>query len=131
MRVFSSVEYALQLVKSNFGRDFGWILEWNGRSVAELVDYHHDDMFWYSYRVVCKSKEDQAIVHDPSHWNKDDFVFVNRVTNERVDNVFAGQAPYFISNGRVKLRGLSLFPKCRIERWMVNLLQIFYQSKLR
>ncbi|NLE03237.1 MAG: hypothetical protein GX638_00340, partial [Crenarchaeota archaeon] len=95
----------MELLKSNFGREYGWILELNGHPVAELDDCRHDDMFWYSYRITCRSKDDQAIAFNSVHWEKNEFKFVNRITGDRVDQVIAGNAPDYISNGRVLLRG--------------------------
>lgn len=130
MSIISNIKYSTLLLKSNFGREYGWILELNGHPVAELDDCHHDDMFWYSYRITCRSKDDQAIAFNPVHWEKNEFKFVNRITGDRVDQVIAGNAPDYITNGRVLLRGLSLTPRNRLEYMLVNIFRFFYRSKL-
>ena len=44
-------ERRLQVLESNYGRDWGWSVELQGRRIALLIDSRSEDMFWESYRI--------------------------------------------------------------------------------
>lgn len=48
-----------KLATSNYGREYGWFIELNGKVVGELVYLDCAEMFWDWYRVV-PSSEDSA-----------------------------------------------------------------------
>ncbi len=41
----------LRVLASDYGRSAGWLVEYEGQSVAVLTDPCYVDMFWVSYRV--------------------------------------------------------------------------------
>ena len=57
--MFDRYRQRLRIWDSNYGRRRGWIVERDGRPVAELRDWRFWDMFWDSYQVV--SLDDQLM----------------------------------------------------------------------
>lgn len=113
------IRHSWWLANSNFGRRHGWFIEFDDRIIGELDDARHDDMFWYSYRVIFGS-QDHALLNDISNWERSEFTFVNRQSNEKVNQVLVGDTLQFMLNGRVLLRGLSLLPRNKTELWMID-----------
>ncbi len=130
MNLIEKIKYAKQLVKSNYGRTLGWIVELDGQPIAELEDYAPDSMFSYSYKIVCKSESDKLIAYDPTRWDECDFDFVNCVTGERVSDALAVNGPEYIHNGRISIRALNLWPRNKIEVLIVDFLSILKRLKI-
>lgn len=128
----SSLRYTKQLIDSNYGRRFGWFVEYEGRIVAELEDFQPVDMFWNSYRIVPGSIESEEIAYNNELWSSCSFTFINRGTGERVSNAWAGGSiQNGIDNDRVTIRGLYLCPRKRIESRLIQLYEIFHYSSGR
>ena len=63
---------ARQLVHSDYGRDFGWFVEYENRVVGELDDRRWGDMFWDTYRITPASRDAEAILLNDDLWNRCD-----------------------------------------------------------
>jgi hypothetical protein len=103
----------LRILESNYGRDFGWYVEAEGRRVAALTDCRWEDMFWDSYRLEPLTT-DPALFSD-DFWDRCDIlVFCNREFGGVAPNAFpslrAGSAAR--ETGRVHMRGLYLVVPC-------------------
>jgi hypothetical protein len=98
---------------SDFGREFGWSVELNGRPVARLEDpvWDSQNQFWHHYRLVLITEDpaERAALLDPRFWNAHHTELVFR--NLRLGEVAAGAFPairVFDDQGRVSMRGLYL-----------------------
>lgn len=103
---------ARQLAQSNYGRNFGWYVEFEGKVIGELVDPRSEEMFWDSYRVICTDASSEAALRDNSHWNECRFRYRNKVLGEYANGFCGGSQP-FIRDQRILMRGLYLLP----ENW--------------
>ncbi|OEK08666.1 hypothetical protein A8C32_04240 [Flavivirga aquatica] len=79
-----------ELKKSNFGRDYGWYIEYEGKIVGELVDWKFTDMFWCSYKVVSICNEWEHILFDEKLWQNCEFKFKNKKHDKYAENAFSG-----------------------------------------
>ena len=104
-----------QLAESNYGREFGWLIELDGVVLGELVDPKFEDMFWTSYQVILKKEKNRMIVFDPTQL----FVFRNKVLLETVDSAFTAIGTS-IGDERISIRGLYLLPDKLWERKYVE-----------
>jgi hypothetical protein len=46
------LDYRLRVIESTYGREHGWFVEQDGRTLALLTDPRWIEMFWESYRLV-------------------------------------------------------------------------------
>ena len=100
----------LQILETNYGRDAGWVIEYQGRSIAILTDPRFVDMFLDSYRVeplTQDAEERQKLMSSSAFWKEGRFTFRNRQ--------FGDIAPHAVALGspdpaeqRVLMRGLYL-----------------------
>jgi hypothetical protein len=111
----------LQIIESNYGRDQGWFVEVQGRTLAVLTDCRFEDMFWDSYRVepTAADPEQAALVQSEEFWNRLDVyqpVIRDRAFGEVAPNAFAAWREPGLGvslTGRVSMRGLYLVvPSC-------------------
>ncbi len=122
------VLYTKQLINSNYGRKIGWLFEYKGKIVAELEDPQSVEMFGKSYRIIPSSKETKKIAYNHDLWGSCEFIFITKVTEERVTDAWAGGAiEKIIENNRVTLRGLYLVPRNTIEYRLMKLYEVFHQ----
>jgi len=78
-----------ELKKSNWGRDFGWFIELDGKNVGELANNKFEDMFWVSYKVIAYHGYEEVIL-DSENWLKCRFKFVNKHYLQSADGAFCG-----------------------------------------
>ena len=114
-----------ELVKSNYGRNFGWWVEYEGERIAELVNYQFSDMFWDLYDIVPIKEGYKKILQDKDFWEEGKFVFRNKKFNETVPHAFCGGNPE-VSEGYIIMRGLYLQGKNRYEEYVLNGYSIFF-----
>ncbi len=79
-----------ELKKSNWGRDYGWFIEYESNIIGELVLWKQTDMFWYSYKVITKNKKWENIVFDEKTWKNSELKFLNKKYNKYAHDAFAG-----------------------------------------
>jgi len=79
-----------ELKKSNFGRDYGWYIEYKGNIVGELVDCKFTDTFWCSYKVVPINDEFKNIVFNEDLWQNSEFKFKSKQYDKYAENAFSG-----------------------------------------
>ncbi len=120
-----SVKYARQLITSNYGRDFGWIVKHNKKVICELEDCQFADMFWDSYKII-------PIEKDESFYKKtDEFTFVNRRTLEELSDVLvAGESQNLLEFDRGIFRRLYLLPRNWTETFILNTYQFLKDFNL-
>jgi hypothetical protein len=111
----SKLRRAHQLICSNYGREYGWYAEYQGRVIGELTDPRWEDMFWHSYAAAPADREAEPVFFDDDLWNRCQFRFRNKVLNEYAENAFCGGTAPFICNGRILMRCLYLLPKSLLE----------------
>lgn len=96
----------LRIFETNYGRDAGWFVEWNGRRVAVLSDPHWAAIFWYRYTVEWQTDdlaERQALqsIEPCLWWGR--LLFRNREFGKIAEHAFAAGPP---QDGQVVMRGL-------------------------
>jgi hypothetical protein len=113
MGTMTRAERQRLLHASDFGRQFGWAVEWDGRPVAQLVDpvWDCDSQFWHHYRLVVTTADpvEQAALRDPKFWDTHlaALMFRNLRLNEIAPHAFSATG-VFDESGRVRMRGLFL-----------------------
>jgi hypothetical protein len=101
------------LRESDWGRRFGWAVEFRGRPVAHLVDpeWDSDRQFWHHYRLVpvAEDPEERRAVTTPEFWEAQlsELVYRNLKLGEVAPNAFP-KPGVFDAAGRVWMRGLYL-----------------------
>ena len=96
----------LRLFEADYGRDFGWFVEKDGRRIAALTDPRFEDMFWYSYAVEPLGDAERKQIFAPHFWDQPDLIYRYRVTDEVVPNAFPAGAAPTEQNPRVWMRAL-------------------------
>ncbi len=122
MTLVSTFRHASFLVRSNFGRASGWIVELDGSPLGQLTDCVNADMFWDSYSIVPIQRTDTSRLYDDELWNGCKFRFKNQVSSEYVSDAFCGGAPPFVRGGRILMRRLYLSPKTSSESLLIAVL---------
>lgn len=97
-----------QLLDANYGRDFGWFVEKDGRRLAALTDARFEDMFWDSYAVepLAGTESERETVFTAAFWLQPELVFRNRVTSDVAHNAFQGGPAPTRERPRVWMRSL-------------------------
>jgi hypothetical protein len=118
----SERELRLKVFEADYGREFGWYVEREGRRLAVLTDARLEDMFWYSYAIepLAEQEAQRDAVFTESFWAQPGLVFRNRATGEVARRAFAAAAPSRRTR-RVSMRALvsALRPSPleRLELW--------------
>lgn len=94
--------------RSNYGRDYGWHIEYEGKVVGNLTNPEFEDMFWFSYQLVPKDKASEVILFDKDKWVHGRFKFRCRKLNKYAKNAFSGEVTPAKTGNRVLMRGLYL-----------------------
>src|SRR5689334_19706275 len=95
----------LRILESNYGRDFGWFVEVEGRAVAVLTDCQWADIFWDSYRVDVLDDGDEFFTD--AFWDRcDRLAFRNREFGDVASLAFpCGHAGSMLKDtGRILVR---------------------------
>jgi hypothetical protein len=96
----------IRLFEANYGREFGWFVETNGRRVAALSDVRWEDMFWHSYAVhpLGEDPAESDEIFRAGFWAQ--VSYRNRVTGDVVVDVLPGGATPTRDNPRIAMRAL-------------------------
>ncbi|USL95201.1 hypothetical protein D1J36_007930 [Riemerella anatipestifer] len=96
------------LKKSNWGREYGWYIEYNGEIIGELVDCKWKDVFWDTYILKSVHEKWNQILTDSKSW--EDFKYKNQHYNQYAINAFhgAGYECKIKLNERISMRSLYL-----------------------
>jgi len=97
-----------ELEKSNWGRDFGWFIEFEGEKIGELVDAEFYDMFWVKYKIVPYSSFEKVVL-DYENWASCSFQYQNKHYLQYPKNAFFGMTiDKENDNYTIAMRGLYL-----------------------
>ncbi len=107
----------LRIVESNYGRDFGWYVERDGRRLAALTEPWWEDQFWFSYRVEPLTDDPATLeeLRSDGFWQRfDRLVFRSREFGTAIPYAFPGGIPgqTVRESGRVSMRGLYVPVRC-------------------
>ncbi len=65
------------LETSNWGRNYGWFIEFEGEKVGELIHPIWEDQFWFRYEIVTyEGKAD--LLHNMESWIACKFKYLNK-----------------------------------------------------
>jgi hypothetical protein len=92
--MFSWLRRNLEVYRSDFGRNFGWWVELDGKRLTALVDavWLSDDQFWHLYRIVplTSDPQDVAAISSEAFWFRPGVMFINQRYGTRVTDAVAG-----------------------------------------
>ncbi|MEY4198774.1 MAG: hypothetical protein RLZZ265_514 [Verrucomicrobiota bacterium] len=98
-----------RIIKSNYGRDFGWYVELDGKRIAELTkpEWDHNLQFWYAYTLTPLTKDEsiRAKLHTKQFWEWTELVFRSREFGLVAPDAIGVLLP----DGRVSARWLDLY----------------------
>lgn len=95
------------LYKSNFGRNYGWYIEYNSEVIGELIDCEWYDMFWDTYKFVPTNDTTLQLLKQYQLWNK--FCFRNKkYKNHVLQTAFIGEHDEFLALNKIIVRALYL-----------------------
>lgn len=100
-----------ELKDSNYGREYGWWIELNGKVLGELVKVKQEDMFWDSYEIKSIKPEHVKQLFDSDLWDNHKFIFRNKKFNKYAKSPFPAGLGKHINLGqgnRISMRGLYL-----------------------
>ena len=108
------VETRLRIVESDYGREFGWYVERDGRRLAALTEPAYADMFWVRYCVepVSQSADTLDALFEDAYWCSPKYVFRSRQFS---DCVVEGMGPVDPGRCHATLRFLYIVPS--FSRW--------------
>lgn len=89
------------LLLSNYGRNAGWYIEYQGEMVGQLLYVQKEDMFWDSYELISAGKEKNSIFFNPDNWNNCSFTFRNKALDQYAKNAFSAVNTSFFPQKRV------------------------------
>ena len=111
-----SLNRAKQLIKSNYGRDFGWHIEFEGNAVGTLSKPISTEMFWVKYTITPASNSTSEILLNVNNWDQCKFKYRNIKLNEYTNGgISCGIPEGMLENNIIEMRGLYLLPKGLIE----------------
>jgi len=111
-----SLTRAKLLIKSNYGRNFGWHIEFEGNVIGTLSKPISTEMFWVKYTITPASTSSSAILLNVNNWDQSKFNFRNIKLNEYANGAIScGIAEGMLENNIIEMRGLYLLPKGLME----------------
>lgn len=100
-------EKRLRAYESNYGRDYGWYVEWDGKRLAKLVDPKWDDhgQFWHSYCLESLTEDEEEIkrLWSDDFWGQCPTIRSCEFDEVAVDAIAACNP--VMRDGRIMLRG--------------------------
>ncbi len=97
-----------ELRKSNWGREYGWYIEFENEIIGELVEYEFSDMFWDSYKIISENKKWDSYLFDKNQWFSLAFKFKNKAYEAYVTNAIPSIECELKTKKQIKMRGLYL-----------------------
>jgi hypothetical protein len=103
----------LRVIETNYGRDCGWFVEFEGRRLARLTDPNcNGEMFWVGYKIeaLTNDPKDRALLESNEFWNSCAAVYRNCEFDEVVTNALtAGKSGDWVrEHGTLTIRALHL-----------------------
>ena len=127
----------LRKIESDYGRNFGWFVEVDGRKIARLSDPQQTEMFWVSYRLepITDDGHDLSLLYSSEFWNSCRAEYRNCEFNEIAPYAFAGgihRENRLLEEKRIEMRGLYLVvPRYLLDIpvfWFIRLMRFFRRS---
>jgi hypothetical protein len=82
------------LKKSNFGRNEGWIVELNGKKIAEFINPRAYDHFAFVYELIVLDESLKKEMENYKFWNTTALRFMSKAVNEYYDGPILNVRPY-------------------------------------
>lgn len=119
-----------KLAESNYGRDDGWYIEFEGEVIGELVHPKFENMFWDSYKIIPSDEKYNDLLFSESEWLKCEFKFRNKELNEYASGAFpAGSQNDLLKKKRVVMRALYLHGNNETENDLIRSYSDVYNKK--
>lgn len=113
-------ERAAILAESNYGRNFGWLIEYKEEIIGELNNCIWERMFWDSYKVIPYKTQYEGLLFDREEWHKYEFKLKNKFTLEYCEPFYGFDQDLLDSEKRLTTRGLSLSATNDDERKLIS-----------
>lgn len=128
-------ERARKILDSNNGCKYGWIVEADGEDGEEVGELHYHkyyEMFYATYDIVPRTEGPESVLLDPDTWylGRRELRFRNKEFNQYAENAFAGGPIEYISERKVNMRGLYIFPGGVWDELTIILLRLLRAVKL-
>ncbi len=95
------------LRKSNYGRHFGWYIEYESQIIGELINCEFLDEFWDVYTITKTNKVFEDVLFDKKEWLNNSFQLKNKTYDLYVKNAFFSEDQEdFLPKQKIKVRGL-------------------------
>lgn len=95
-----------ELSASNWGRDYGWYIEYQGEVIGELVNATSEDMFWERYTIISNNKAAEDILFNQQIWMEGSLKFRNKHYPIYTSAFAGGDSIKEIETRTVVMRGL-------------------------
>jgi hypothetical protein len=126
-------ELRRRIIESNYGRDGGWVVEYEGQPVAILTDCRSLEMFWDTYKIDVVTPDPRVrddLLTNPSFWNPRSIVWRSRLFGLVAPLAFvAGDGirtrPFTTDGGHLIVRALYLKPPPEVRAWYMHLFDWF------
>lgn len=121
---------AYQLAVSNYGRKYGWNIEFEGKVIGELINPKFEDMFWESYEVISIAEAYNSILFNHDNWLASAFKFKNKKIEEYAEQAFSGGSKRDLKEkGKIIMRALYLSGNTVLENKLLRKYDGFYRSR--
>jgi len=113
-----------KLIKSNYGRNYGWFIELDDEIIGKLVNPVQESQFWVSYQIIPNDKNWELFLFNEVNWKQKDtsFRYKNIGFLEYAPSAFSN---YKLTGDRISMRGLYILPNNVIEDKLIYLMQNF------
>jgi hypothetical protein len=99
------------LKKSNFGRSEGWIVELNGKKIAEFINPLAYDHFAFVYELIVLDESLEKEMENYEFWDTTALRFISKAVNEYYDGPKLNIRPYEDTEGKyITVKYLCLVP---------------------
>jgi hypothetical protein len=123
-------ELRQRIIESNYGRDGGWVVEYDGQPVAILTEPRCLDMFWHTYKIDVVTQDPRLredLLTVPSFWDRPAIVWRSRLFGLVAPNAFVSgdgirTLPFTADGGHIIVRALCLTPPPEMRAWYMRLL---------
>ena len=93
-----------ELKTSNFGRDYGWDIEYQGNVIGELADWEFSDIFWCTYKITAINASTKNTLFDEKLWPDCKFKFKNKKYEVYAKDVISS----FVSGSLLKTKTIHM-----------------------
>lgn len=88
-KIISNLNTNSELKKSNWGRNYGWFIEFEKNKIGELVEVKNIDMFWFEYKIIPYNGFEKIVLNF-ENWEQGRFKYQNKFYLQYANQAFCG-----------------------------------------